>query len=77
MADIVDDFIWTISAGRQSRAFPLDEWKDGRTRILTRGVDSEPSTLTAQNTIYQAARRAKIRVRTRVLDENRIAVKVR
>ena len=74
MAEIVDDAVWGAPRKSVSR-YPWEEWLDGQTRILTRGVDFTCGVKGMQNSVNVRSFRTNQTIRTRVLDGDRLQIK--
>ena len=68
MAEILDQF------KNQRNRYPWAQWKDGKVRRLTRGVDFDIEVKSLQAVIYQYAERNGLEVRTGVIDEKTIDI---
>lgn len=74
MAEIANDFVF-VRTGRPSK-YPWQEWCDGQTRILTRGVDFQCHIDSLTNHVHTWARRHGYRARTQSVDVNRVAIRM-
>jgi hypothetical protein len=75
MAEIVDDTVWQVQGRKSVSRYPWETWLDGKTRILHRGEDFTCTAKGMQNATHVYASRMRIRVRTSILDDNRLQLK--
>lgn len=74
MAELTPDFTFQRS-GRPTK-YPWDDWSDGQTRTLTRGIDFDCQTEAFQNAVYVYARRHNLKARTQRIEVDRVAVQL-
>ena len=58
----------------RSTRYPVEEWADGRTWTLKRGVDFTTNVNTARSVVADAGRRAGIRFTTSVRDDDTLQI---
>jgi len=73
MAEIVSNAAWNTPRKSVS-TYPWDEWFDGQTRILTQGEDFTVKPSSIRNAIQVNAFRRNVRVRTAILDGERVQI---
>lgn len=73
MATIVDAAEVAWGRGREA-GYPWNEWFDGQARQLERGKDFDIKPESLRGQAYTAARRNKVRIRTKILDKNTLAI---
>lgn len=74
MSKIANDFQFAKS-GRPEK-YPWEEWSDGQTRVITRGVDFTCEVDSIQNNIHVWARRNSLKARTQKVESDRLAFKM-
>jgi hypothetical protein len=78
MATILKQFDWTYvsrnSAVPRSRAYPWNEWLDGRIWQLEPGTDFDGPPVSLERVIRTTANRRGIKVRVRITDEGNVIV---
>lgn len=73
MATIIDASEVSWGRGRVA-GYPWEEWFDGQTRQLTRNKDFKIKPESLRGQAYTAARRHRVKIRTKILDKDTLAI---
>ena len=73
LATIVEASEVAWGRGREA-GYPWHEWFDGQTRQLTRNKDFKIKPESLRGQAYTAARRHKVKIRTKILDKDTLAI---